>query len=78
MADLNIGIAQAIWATNPFFVSILEKICYGQTFNANQIWGMLALVLCAMIVSLSGLVNGADEDVASTINTGSILVPQDS
>ena len=33
MAGLNIGIAQAIWSINPFFVSILERFCYGKTFN---------------------------------------------
>ncbi len=28
MAGLNIGIAQAIWAVNPFLVSILERVVY--------------------------------------------------
>ena len=28
-AGLNIGIAQAIWAINPFFVSLMERFVYG-------------------------------------------------
>ena len=28
MANLNIGISQAIWSVNPFLISILERVVY--------------------------------------------------
>lgn len=52
-AGLNIGIAQAIWAINPFLISILERVVYKRAFNFQQIYGMMALILCAIFVSLS-------------------------
>lgn len=52
-AGLNIGIAQAIWAISPFFVSILERVYYKTAFNIKQVYGMIFLVLCAILVSLS-------------------------
>ena len=53
MAELNIGIVTAIWATNPFMITVLEWAFYKEKFNRNQLWGMTLLVLCAVIVSLS-------------------------
>ena len=53
MADLNIGIAQSIWAVIPFFISIMERFVYGTPFDFKQIYGMLTLVLCALFLSLS-------------------------
>jgi len=53
MADLNIGISQAIWAVNPFMISVMEAIFYKEKFDFGQIWGMSMLTLCAVIVSLS-------------------------
>lgn len=56
-ADLNIGISQAIWAINPFFISILERLVYNVAFNYKHVYGMSALVLCAICVSLSDVVS---------------------
>lgn len=63
-AGLNIGIAQAIWAINPFFVSILEKIVYSVPFKFKHIYGMSALVLCAVCVSLSEVVSPPEADAS--------------
>ena len=55
-ATLNIGIAQAVWSINPFFISIFERVFYKTPFNFGQVWGMLAMVLCAICISLSGVI----------------------
>ena len=52
-ANLNIGISQSIWQVEPFFISAMEAILYGTVFDKRMIWGMLALVLCAIIICLS-------------------------
>lgn len=72
MAGLNIGIAQSIWAINPFFISILEKVVYGTPFNFKQGYGMLALMLCAICVSLSEVINPKEE----TAPVGGIVVEE--
>lgn len=72
MAGLNIGIAQSIWAINPFFISILEKVVYGTPFNFKQGYGMLALMLCAIFVSLSEVISPKDE----TVSVGGVIVEE--
>ena len=52
-AGLNIGIAQTIWSLEPFFVSMLERFVYKERFNFNQLYGTAAMILCAVLVSLS-------------------------
>ena len=54
-AGLNIGIAQAIWALNPFMVALQEKVVYGVQIKSYQVAGMLLIVACSVLVSLSEL-----------------------
>ena len=54
-AGLNIGIAQTIWSVNPFMTSILERFVYKTTFKFNQLYGMAAMIVCAVLVSLSSI-----------------------
>ena len=68
-AKLNIGVAQAIWAVNPFFVALLEWLCYGMRLHTHHYIGMFVMVLCVLAVSLSKLgeeseiPNANDDDV---------------
>ena len=61
MAELNIGIVTAIWAVNPFMISVLEWALYDEKFDCNQMWGMSLLFLCAVIVSLSEIALPAED-----------------
>lgn len=54
-AGLNIGIITAIWSFIPFGVAALERIIYGISIKLFQIVGMLAIVVMAILVSLSDL-----------------------
>ena len=67
MADLNIGISQAIWSVNPFLISILERVVYGTPFEFKQVWGMLCLIACAILVSLSEVFQGKPEDDSAAV-----------
>ena len=63
-AGLNIGIAQSIWALNPFMVAVVERVVWGVGLKSFQILGMLALVTCTILVSLSELfAKGSSDDV---------------
>ena len=54
-ADLNIGIAQAIWSVSPFFIALLEWLCYGMRLQVHHIIGMSVMILCVVAVALSNL-----------------------
>jgi len=59
-AGLNIGIAQAIWAINPFFVALMERFGYGVGLKTFQILGVAAMIACAVCISLSELFKSKD------------------
>ena len=54
-AGLNIGIAQAVWAISPFFVALMERFGYGVGLKVSQMLGVLAMIACAVCISLSEL-----------------------
>ena len=64
MANLNIGIAQAIWSVQPFLISILERTVYNTPFEFRQVYGMLCLVICAVLVSLSEIFQGTIDETS--------------
>lgn len=55
-SGLNIGIAQAIWAINPFFVALLEWYFLATSLHRHHILGMLAMMVCIVSVMLSDVV----------------------
>ena len=57
-AGLNIGIAQCIWALNPFLVAVIERVFWGVGLAHTQVLGMCSLVACTICVSLSELFQG--------------------
>ena len=76
MANLNIGISQAIWALNPFLVSIIERVIYGVPFDPKKLFGMTALILCAIFVSLSEVFSSEESDDSSA--SASIIIDETS
>lgn len=74
---MNIGIASAIWAVNPFMITTVEWIFYKQKFVTSQIFGMLLMILCAVIVSLSEIVVPAEvsKGFVSNFAIGNIMLP---
>ena len=69
-AGLNIGIAQSIWALNPFMVAVVERVFWGKGLKIFQILGMIALVICSVLVSLSELFTGDGSDQEVVIVDG--------
>ena len=64
-ADLNIGLCVAIWAINPFFAALADLIIYRIGLKLNHIIGMLFLVVCGVLISLSSMVMSEPEQVES-------------
>ena len=55
-ANMNTGIITVIWAMNPLIVAIMEYIGYKVSLSYNHAVGMMAVIVCAVLLSLSGIV----------------------
>jgi magnesium-transporting ATPase (P-type) len=67
-AGLNIGVAQAIWAVNPFFQGLVDTFCYNDILRTYHWVGMAAFVLAGVVVSLSDVVY-SDKEESTTVHT---------
>ena len=63
-ANLNIGIAQAIWGVTPFLVCVLERIFIGTTVKTHHIFGMTIMVICVVTVSISDVIFTDEEELS--------------
>ena len=52
----------AVWSLVPFFVAVLDKMIYGSKIKLYHIFGMLLVVVMAVLTSLSNLF-GSNPDV---------------
>ena len=69
-AGLNIGIAQCIWALNPFLVAVIERVVWGVGLAHTQVLGMCSLVACTICVSLSELFQGDESKLEQRLVEG--------
>lgn len=51
-AELNIGIAVALWSIAPFTISLMEKVVYNIILKKSQFLGMTAFAFMAILISL--------------------------
>lgn len=54
-SGVNIGIVTTIWAINPFTSALMDWIVYSEPLHLNHWFGMLGLVICAVLISISSL-----------------------
>lgn len=54
-AGVNIGIVTTIWAINPFTSALMDWIIYGIALSFHHWFGMLGLIVCAVLISLSSV-----------------------
>jgi drug/metabolite transporter (DMT)-like permease len=55
LANLNIGIAACIWCITPFVTALVDYLLYGERLQAYHFIGMINLVFCAALISLSDI-----------------------
>ncbi len=60
LADINAGIIAGIWNLVPLFMAILDYIFYRQLLNRYHIMGVCSLVVCALLITIAGQVDGED------------------
>jgi drug/metabolite transporter (DMT)-like permease len=52
-AHVNVGVIVCMWSLNPLFMAVLDFFIIGQQLEFYHIFGTIALVLCALSISLS-------------------------
>jgi multidrug transporter EmrE-like cation transporter len=62
-ANLNPGVAAAIWAVSPFLQAVVDRIIWLVDLKINHVIGMTLMVLCGVIISVSNIL------VSSTTET---------
>jgi hypothetical protein len=57
-------------------ISVLERVWYKKAFNLKQIWGMLSLIVCAVMVSLSDVFDPPSIEKQVSGAAGPDLIPK--
>ena len=55
---LNIGLAQTVWGTTPFFGALLDRMLHNVIVPKTQVVGMLLMVICVSLISFQHLIFG--------------------
>lgn len=55
-AGVNAGLITSIWSITPFCFSVAEKVLYGTKMKTNHFIGMLLIMICAVLLSLSSVI----------------------
>ena len=70
-AGVNAGLITSIWSITPFCFSVAERVLYGTKMQVNHFIGMLLIMACAILLSLSSVIY---PEPASTKKVASALV----
>lgn len=54
LANVNAGLITTIWSVNPVFMALMDRICFGQKLQTYHLIGTLFIVICTVILSVSG------------------------
>ena len=57
---LNIGLAQTVWGTTPFFGAVMDWYINNIKVPRFQIAGMICMVICVSLISFQGFIFGHD------------------
>ena len=66
LAKVNVGLITTIWSVNPLFIAIMDFIIFKQQLRYFHLLGMVAIVVCTVLLSISGVImpktpiNGGD------------------
>ena len=53
LANLNIGIAQTVHASQAFFVAFLDYLIFGKVLSLSLVIGMLTIMICVILIVFS-------------------------
>lgn len=54
LANVNAGLITTIWSVNPVFMALMDRICFKTKLERYHLVGTLFIVICTIILSLSG------------------------
>lgn len=65
-ANVNVGVITTIWSVNPLFMAIVDYIVFKQQLKYYHVLGTISIVLCTIVISLSGVVEGKGDVAVET------------
>ena len=60
-ANINVGLITTIWSVNPLFLAFMDSLIFGQKLQYFHHIGMIAIVICTIALSLSGVISPKTE-----------------
>lgn len=61
LAQINVGVIITIWSINPLFMALLDYLFFGQKLQYYHVIGTVAIVICTVVISLSGVIIKNDD-----------------
>ena len=58
-AGVNVGIITTIWSLNPLFMATADFFIFGQPLKHYHYQGLISILICSVVISLSGMANAA-------------------
>ena len=56
LAKINTGLIVSIWSITPFGYALFDKILFGFKLELNHYIGMVFILICAVILSLTSVI----------------------
>lgn len=56
-ANINVASVTVMWSANPIYLAILDYLIYKNKLQFRHIIGILLLVICAILIALSGIIS---------------------
>ena len=60
-ANINVGVITTIWSIDPVNMAVIDYWLFGQKLQYYHVVGVLSIVACSALVSLSGYFEGAPQ-----------------
>ena len=57
LAKMNVGLITTLWSVNPLFMAIMDRIMFKTKLQVFHVFGMVFIVICTVMLSLSGYFN---------------------
>jgi drug/metabolite transporter (DMT)-like permease len=64
LAEVNTGVITVIWNLSPLFMAIGDYFILDQRLTRMQIYGMILMIICTVLIGVSGINNTPTKKVS--------------
>ena len=77
LANMNVGLITTLWSVNPLFMALMDRIMFSEKMMAYHVFGMIFIVICTVMLSLSGVVDPKEPVEVEVIITNDEVLVED-